>query len=212
MALENPALDESAVNENNDSDTVVRAQNGDSDALEFILDKYKNLVSFKARLYFLAGADKEDIVQEGMIGLYKAVRDFNPEKQVNFRSFAELCITRQIITAIKTATRMKHQPLNTYVSLNKPAFGEESDKTMLDTITGSEGLDPEKIYIDYEDYKNIENKIGEMLSRLEWQVLTLYLSGKSYHEIAAQLGRPEKSVDNALQRIKAKIETYVKNR
>ena len=148
-------------------------------------------------------------MQAGMIGLYKAIRDYNSEKQSSFRAFAELCITRQIITAIKTATRQKHKPLNSYVSLNKPIYDEESDRTLIDVIIGNKVLNPEEIIIDREDLAHIEAKIGEMLSDLEWKVLSLYLKGKSYQEIAQQLGRRVKSIDNALQRVKSKLETYL---
>ena len=178
-------------------------------ALEFLLNKYKNFVRAKARSYFLIGADREDLVQEGMIGLYKAIRDFREDKQASFRAFAELCITRQIITAIKTATRQKHKPLNSYVSLNKPIYDEESDRTLFDVILGPQVLNPEEIMIDREDLASIEEKIGEMLSDLEWKVLNLYLQGKSYQQIAEMLGRRIKSIDNALQRVKSKLEKYL---
>lgn len=184
---------------------------GDFEALDYLLVKYKNYVRAKARSYFLIGADREDIVQEGMIGLYKAIRDFKPEMQASFRAFAELCITRQIITAIKTATRQKHKPLNSYVSLNKPVYDEESDRTLIDVLQGSKVLNPEEIIIDREDFVHIESKIGEMLSDLEWQVLTSYLEGKSYQEIADTMHRRVKSIDNALQRVKSKLEKYLED-
>ena len=152
------------------------------------------------------GADHEDIVQEGMIGLYKAIRDFRPDKLSSFRAFAELCITRQIITAIKTATRQKHIPLNNYVSLNKPLYDEESDRTLLDVIVEGRMSDPEELIINMENVGNIRTKINEVLSSLEQQVLNAYLDGKSYQEIAEALGRHVKSIDNALQRVKRKLE------
>lgn len=192
-----------------DAFIVGLAKDGDDLALEFLLNKYKNIVRAKARSYFLIGADREDLVQEGMIGLYKAIRDYNPDKQASFRVFADLCITRQIITAIKSATRLKHKPLNSYVSLNKPVYDEESDRTLIDIITGTKVLNPEDILIDKEDLNSIEEKIGEMLSSLEWEVLGLYLMGKSYQEIADQLGRQIKSIDNALQRVKSKLEKHL---
>ena len=173
-------------------------------ALAFLLDKYKNFVRSKARSYFLIGADHEDIVQEGMIGLYKAIRDFKSQKLTSFRAFAELCVKRQIITAIKTATRQKHLPLNSYVSLNKPLYDEESDRTLLDVIEGRV-TNPEDLYISQEDLNSIQNQIGELLSDLEQQVLASFLDGKSYQEIAAALGRHVKSIDNALQRVKRKL-------
>ena len=192
-----------------DNELAALANSDDSYAQDYLLNKYKNFVRAKARSYFLIGADREDLVQEGMIGLYKAIRDYNSEKQSSFRAFAELCITRQIITAIKTATRQKHKPLNSYVSLNKPIYDEESDRTLIDVIIGNKVLNPEESIIDREDLAHIEAKIGEMLSDLEWKVLSLYLKGKSYQEIAQQLGRRVKSIDNALQRVKSKLETYL---
>ena len=185
------------------------ARNYDGDALEFLLNKYKNFVRAKARSYFLIGADREDIVQEGMIGLYKAVRDFRSSKLSSFRAFAELCITRQIITAIKTATRQKHRPLNSYVSLNKPAYDEESDRMLIDVISSVKVSNPEDIIIGREDYSTIESKMGKMLSPLEMQVLRKYIEGKSYFEVADELGRSVKSVDNALQRVKNKLEKLI---
>lgn len=192
-----------------DEDLVLLANNGDIVALETIIHKYKNFVRAKARSYFLIGADREDIVQEGMIGLYKAIRDFRADKLSSFRAFAELCITRQIITAIKTATRQKHIPLNSYISLNKPIYDEESDRTLLDILSGSKVLDPEELIISREELDAMEGKIGEILSSLEWKVLTSYLQGKSYQEIAVELNRQVKSIDNALQRVKRKLEGYL---
>ncbi len=192
-----------------DDELVVFVRNGDSGALEFLINKYKNFVRAKARSYFLIGADHEDIVQEGMIGLYKAVRDFNGDKLSSFKAFAELCITRQIITAIKTATRQKHIPLNSYVSLDKPLYDEESDRTLLDVICGTRVTDPEELLINQEEFEDIELKMGELLSDLERQVLMLYLDGRSYQEISLDLNRHVKSIDNALQRVKRKLERYV---
>ena len=189
-----------------DEGIALLAQQGDDQASEHLLNKYKNFVRSKARSYFLIGADHEDIVQEGMIGLFKAVRDYRPERLSSFRAFAELCITRQIITAIKTATRQKHIPLNSYVSLNKPIYDEESDRTLLDVITEGRVSNPEDLLIGQEDLRRIEGRIGEMLSDLEWEVLTSYLDGRSYQEIAEDLGRHVKSIDNALQRVKRKLE------
>lgn len=194
-----------------DEDIVTEAKQGSSIALEFLINKYKNFVKAKARSYFLIGADREDIIQEGMIGLYKAIRDFRGNK-ASFRAFAELCITRQIITAIKTATRQKHIPLNSYVSLNKPIYDEDSDRTLLDVLSGTRITDPEELMINREEYNDIEFKMGEILSDLEWKVLTLYLEGKSYQEIAQELGRHVKSIDNALQRVKRKLERYLEVR
>ena len=178
-------------------------------ALEYLISKYRNFVLAKARSYFLIGADREDIIQEGMIGLYKAIRDFRSDKLSSFRAFAELCITRQIITAIKTATRQKHIPLNSYVSLNKPIYDEDSDRTLLDILSGSRVSDPEELIISREEFMGIEEKMGEILSDLEWKVLMAYLDGKSYQEIAIELERHVKSIDNALQRVKRKLERYL---
>ncbi len=195
-----------------DEKIVEDAREGDSRAQEYLIKKYKNFVRAKARSYFLIGADKEDIIQEGMIGLFKAIRDFRPDKISSFRAFAELCITRQIITAIKTATRQKHIPLNSYVSLNKPIYDEESDRTLLDVLSGKRVSDPEELLISREEVTNIEAKIGEILSELEWQVLMFYLQGKSYQEIAVDLDRHVKSIDNALQRVKRKLERFLELR
>ncbi len=195
-----------------DEDVVQLAQEADGAALEYLLNKYKNFVRTKARSYFLIGADHEDIVQEGMIGLYKAIRDYRRDKLKSFRAFAELCITRQIITAIKTATRQKHIPLNNYVSLNRPIYDEDSDRTLLDVITEDAPSNPEEMFIDREDLSVIEGRIGEMLSELEKEVLVRYIAGKSYVEISEEMGRHVKSIDNALQRIKRKLLKYLKEK
>ncbi len=192
-----------------DEDVILEARAGDQQALEYLINKYKSFVRAKARTYFLIGADREDIIQEGMIGLFKAIRDYKGDKLSSFRAFAELCITRQIITAIKTATRQKHIPLNSYVSLNKPIFDEESDRTLMDIISEESISDPEELIINREEFRGIENKMGEILSSLEWEVLTSYLDGKSYQEIAEDLDRHVKSIDNALQRVKRKLEKYL---
>ena len=170
-----------------DEEIVELAQQGEQFAVEYLVDKYKNFVRAKARSYFLIGADKEDIIQEGMIGLFKAIRDYKLDKLTSFRAFAELCITRQIITAIKTATRQKHIPLNSYVSLNKPVYDEESDRTLIDILSTTKITNPEEIIISREEFIFIEKKMGEILSSLEWKVLMAYLEGKSYQEIAVEL-------------------------
>ena len=195
-----------------DEEIALLAQQADEPALEYLLGKYKNFVRSKARSYFLIGAGHEDIVQEGMIGLFKAVRDYRPDKLSSFRAFAELCVTRQIITAIKTATRQKHIPLNSYVSLNKPVFDEESDRTLLDLITEVRVTNPEDLIIGREDFVKMEGQLGDMLSRLEWDVLLAYLDGHSYQEIAVDLHRHVKSIDNALQRVKRKIEKMLEEK
>ena len=195
-----------------DEDMVILAQEGNGYAMELLLNKYKNFVRSKARSYFLIGADHEDIVQEGMIGLYKAIRDFCAEKRASFRAFAELCITRQIITAIKTATRQKHIPLNSYVSLNKPVYDDESGRTLLDIIIEGRIVNPEDLLINRESLMTIEADILAMLSGLERDVLASYLQGKSYKEIAKDLRRQVKSIDNALQRVKRKLEKIISDR
>lgn len=189
-----------------DEEVVIEAKNGNIHAQEYLISKYESFVKAKAKSYFLIGADKEDIYQEGMIGLYKAIRDFKSDKLSSFKAFAELCVTRQIITAIKTATRQKHIPLNTYISLNKPIYDEESDRTLLDILSEAKVADPEEMIISREELKYIQNEIGEVLSSLEMEVLMSYLDGKSYQEIACDLDRHAKSIDNALQRVKRKLE------
>lgn len=192
-----------------DEQLVEQVHQGNTDALDYLITKYRLFVKSKAKSYFLIGADKEDIVQEGMIGLYKAIRDFKWDKLSSFRAFAELCITRQIITAIKTATRQKHIPLNSYVSLDKPIYDEESERTLMDIIISPVTDDPERIIITQEEYSNLEHKMGEVLSELELQVLSRYLAGQSYHEISGELNRHVKSIDNALQRVKRKLERHL---
>ncbi len=193
----------------NDDELVELVHQGDMEAQETLIKRYKNFVLAKSRSYFLVGADREDIVQEGMIGLYKAVRDYKIERLASFRAFAELCITRQIITAIKAATRQKHQPLNTYISLNKPIYDEESDRTLLDVLKGGKLSNPEALFISNETYDLIESEISSMLSDLEFDVLQEYLDGKSYQNIAIALDKHVKSVDNALQRVKRKLEVFL---
>lgn len=195
-----------------DEQIIELVHKGDSDALDYLINKYQNFVRAKARSYFLIGADREDIVQEGMIGLYKAIRDYKEDKLTSFKAFAELCITRQIITAIKTATRQKHIPLNSYVSLDKPIYDEESDRTLMDVISGAKVMDPEELIINQEEFDDIEIKMGELLSDLERKVLVLYLDGRSYQEISEELNRHVKSIDNALQRVKRKLERYLELR
>ena len=197
-----------------DEELVLMAQNGDDAAQEHLLNKYKSLVRAKSRAYFLIGADTEDIIQEGMIGLYKAVRDFNDEKNASFRSFAELCVNRQMITAIKAATRQKHQPLNSYVSLNKPVYEEESEQTYMDFLQSSSDslLNPEALLIGQENKNFLEDQMVKNLSSFETRVLILYLQGRSYFEIAHVLDKPEKSIDNALQRVKKKLEKFLEEK
>jgi RNA polymerase sporulation-specific sigma factor len=196
-----------------DESLVELAHSGDDGAIDVLLTRYRHYARAKARSYFLAGADKEDIVQEGMIGLYKAIRDFEPEHNTAFRAFAELCITRQIITAIKTATRQKHQPLNSYVSLNRPVAGaEDDDRSLADSIETGDVADPAELVISAEEVRTIKAQMGEVLSPFEVEVLEYYIDGRSYQQIADMLGRHVKSIDNALQRIKRKLERHIARR
>jgi RNA polymerase sporulation-specific sigma factor len=196
-----------------DEQLVAHAREGDEDAIDVLLARYRHYARAKARSYFLAGADREDIVQEGMIGLYKAIRDYEPQHNTAFRAFAELCITRQIITAIKTATRQKHIPLNSYVSLNKAASDQEGEERPLaESIVSREILDPADLVISAEEIAGIKDSVDKHLSDLETEVLSLYMDGKSYQEIADLLGRHVKSIDNALQRIKRKLEQHLPGR
>ena len=191
-----------------DEELVVLSASGDEIATECILGRYKNLVRSKARMYFLVGADKEDIIQEGMIGLFKAIRDFNSQKPASFKGFAELCIKRQIITAVKTATRQKHMPLNTYVSLSNPMYDGESEGLLEEVLSGTSETDPERLFISKENAEFLNIKMEEVLSDLEKSVLAFYLEGKSYQEIGELLDKPQKSIDNALQRVKKKMEKF----
>jgi len=192
-----------------DEEVIQLIQQGNVEALEYIINKYKIIVLAKAKSYFLIGADREDIIQEGMIGLYKAIRDYKDDKNASFRVFAELCVTRQIITAIKTATRQKHMPLNSYVSLDKPVYEDDSEKTLVETMVGPAATEPEEIILQQEQQDYIELKISEVLSELEQRVLALYLEGQSYGEISEQLDRHVKSIDNALQRVKRKLGQHI---
>lgn len=180
----------------------------DEIAIDFLVEKYKNFVRARARTYFIVGADREDLIQEGMIGLYKAMRDFKADRTASFRAFAELCIVRQIITAIKTATRQKHIPLNSYVSLNTPIYTDESERKLEDIISEGQVASPEEEMINHEDLVAMENSIGIILSKFEARVMTAYLDGKSYQEIGEEVGRSVKSIDNALQRAKRKLEQH----
>ena len=181
----------------------------DEAALEYLIEKYKNFVLSKSRPYFLIGADKDDLIQEGMIGLYKAIMDYDDGKNASFKTFANLCITRQIITAVKASTRQKHIPLNSYLSLDKPLFDEETDVTIGATMVSELYIAPEQQIIHLEDIKNIRNAIDTVLTHMEKRVLKLYLAGKSYKKISEALKKPPKSIDNALQRVKKKLEKYM---
>jgi RNA polymerase sporulation-specific sigma factor len=190
-----------------DLQLVLRARNGDGGALDVLIRRYTGFVRLKASSYFLAGGDSEDLVQEGLIGLYKAVRDFRADKETSFRSFAELCVTRQIITAIKTATRFKHAPLNSYVSFSHTPAGQDGDGdcTLGDALPGPSTNDPSSCVISTEELQSLVGCLGATLSPLESDALRLYLDGKSYDAMAAELGCDTKTIDNALQRVKRKI-------
>ncbi len=185
---------------------VKMAHSGDSESLAFLINKYQNFVQMKTRPYFLIGADKEDLVQEGMIGLYKAIRDFKEDMMTSFKAFADLCITRQIITAIKMANRQKHGPLNAYISLDKPLYDDESNYTLMDMISEQGITNPEVLIINQENFDDIDQKISKLLSNLEKRTLDLYMRGHTYVEISEELNTHVKSIDNALQRVKRKLE------
>src|SRR5918912_464019 len=197
-----------------DLQLVLKARNGDGGAMDVLMRRYTGFVRLKASSYFLAGGDSEDLVQEGLIGLYKAVRDFRPDKETSFRSFAELCVTRQIITAIKTATRFKHTPLNTYVSFSHTPAGQEADGdcTLGDALPGPSVDDPSICVISNEELQSLVFTLGTGLSKLESDALRLYLEGSSYEEMAAELGCDTKTIDNALQRVKRKVLNHQRER
>ena len=196
-----------------DDELAARFQSGDRLALEALIARYRRFARAKSRGYFLVGGDADDIEQEALIGLYKAARDFRPEHQASFRAFAELCITRQIITAIKTATRQKHQPLNQYVSISGVRGGDDpGERSVEELLHSHHDGDPADNVISSERMQSMRSSMAEMLSGLEVDVLKLYVEGKSYQEIGEQLGRHVKSIDNALQRIKRKLETHITER
>ena len=197
-----------------DLQLVMRARNGDSKALDELIRRYQGFVRLKASSYFLAGGDSEDLIQEGLIGLYKAVRDFRADKETSFRSFAELCVTRQIITAIKTATRFKHAPLNTYVSFSHTPAGQESeaDCTLGEALPGPSVDDPSVCLISTEELQSLVFTLGTGLSKLEADALKLYLEGESYETMAERLGCDTKTIDNALQRVKRKVLSHQQSR
>src|SRR5947199_4739273 len=214
MAARPATAAQKAQREVEDLHLVLRARDGDGGALDVLIRRYTGFVRLKASSYFLAGGDSEDLIQEGLIGLYKAVRDFRSDKETSFRSFAELCVTRQIITAIKTATRCKHAPLNTYVSFSHTPAGQESDSecTLGDALPGPGVDDPSVCVISTEELQSLVFTLGSGLSQLEADALRLYLEGSSYEEVAEDLGCDTKTIDNALQRVKRKILTHQKSR
>jgi RNA polymerase sporulation-specific sigma factor len=195
--------------EQSDDELAVLAQSGDSLAQQALIDRYRRCVRAKGRGYFLVGGDAEDIQQEALIGLYKAIRDYQVERQASFRAFAELCITRQIITAIKTATRQKHQPLNQYVSISAPRPGDDGGERPIEDLLDTNGADPADQVVSNERMASMRCAMAEMLSGLEVDVLRLYVEGRTYQEIGEELGRQVKSIDNALQRIKRKLDVHL---
>ena len=214
MAARPATAAQKAQRELEDLQLVLKARNGDSTAMDALIRRYTGFVRLKASSYFLAGGDAEDLIQEGLIGLYKAVRDFRSDKETSFRSFAELCVTRQIITAIKTATRFKHAPLNTYVSFSHTPAGQEADSecTLGDALPGPSVDEPSVCVISTQELQSLVFTLGTGLSRLESDALRLYLEGSSYEEMAEELGCDTKTIDNALQRVKRKVLAHQKTR
>ncbi len=214
MAARPVTAAQKAQRELEDLQLVIRARNGDGNALDALIRRYTGFVRLKASSYFLAGGDSEDLIQEGLIGLYKAVRDFRADKETSFRSFAELCVTRQIITAIKTATRFKHTPLNTYVSFSHTPAGQDTDSecTLGDALPGPSVDDPSVCVISTQELQSLVFTLGTGLSPLESDALRLYLEGSSYEEMAAELGCDTKTIDNALQRVKRKVLAHQQSR
>jgi RNA polymerase sporulation-specific sigma factor len=192
-----------------DENIIKYIQSGDSNALDFLINKYKNFVEYRVSSYYIIGADKEDLIQEGMIGLFKAIRDFNNDRNTSFKTFADMCIKRQVITAIKSATRQKHIPLNSYISLDGPVSSNDDDRSLLELLSGKNSLNPEELLITNEKAKIIENILTELLTDLEKNVLILYLEGQTYKEISEKFNRSVKAIDNALTRVKRKLERYI---
>jgi len=214
MAARPATAAQKAQRELEDLQLVLRARNGDGGAMDVLIRRYTGFVRLKASSYFLAGGDSEDLIQEGLIGLYKAVRDFRADKETSFRSFAELCVTRQIITAIKTATRFKHTPLNTYISFSHTPAGQEADSecTLGDALPGPNVDEPSVCVISTEELQSLVFTLGTGLSKLESDALRLYLEGSSYEEMAERLGCDTKTIDNALQRVKRKVLAHQQSR
>lgn len=194
-----------------DEAVVKLAQDGDPLAMEYLLDQYKTLVSHKCRPYFLVGADRDDMIQEGMIGLYKALREYDPARSLSFSQYAELRIQNQVMSAVRATSRQKHIPLNYYVSLSTPVYEDGASRTLMDTLVEQKNVDPMELIIDQEDLDSIESHLMPLLSPLEREVFYLYVDGKSYQEIAKTLGRTTKSIDNTIQRLKFKLEDVLKS-
>lgn len=191
-----------------DEELIQCLRSGQSDIMDYIMNKYKNLVRKRANAMYLIGGDTDDLIQEGMIGLFKAIRDFKKDKEVSFYSFADLCVSRQIYNAVEASQRKKHQPLNTYVSLNA-GIHEEHEDSLLDVLTSIDSLNPEQVLIDRESTAAIEKQMNHLLSDMEKKVIQYYLQGMNYHQIAEIIGKQPKSVDNALQRIKGKLSKLI---
>lgn len=192
-----------------DEELVETAQQGDDGAAEYLFTKYRSIILSKAKSYFIAGADRDDIMQEGLIGLHKGIRDFRPTKGASFRPFAEMCITRQVITAVKAASRQKHAPLNYYLSLDKPIYTDGTDRQLIDILPDQQVTDPEEVFLVREELDDVRNSLRAMLSEFEYRVFLLYLREQSYREIAYVLETTSKAVDNALCRVKRKIEEKI---
>lgn len=192
-----------------DEDIIKEAKFGDRESLDFLIAKYRHFVKMKSRNYFLIGAEADDVIQEGLVGLYKAILDYNEEKLTSFKVFAELCINRQIITAIKTNNRQKHMPLNFYISLDKPIYEDNPDSTLIEMVAERFDNDPERLYIAEEEMREIQFNMKKLLTELEHTVLRLYIEGKSYREMSNSLGKDVKAIDNALQRIRYKAQNYI---
>lgn len=200
---------EQIVQNEEDKKYILKIKDGDEASLNMIMEKYKGFVYSRAKSFFIVGAEQEDIIQEGMIGLFKAIKGYDLEKEVSFKSFADLCIRRQIITAIKASTRQKHMPLNSYLSLNKSSFDEETDREVIEQLDVEMIPDPLETITKKETYRNLEIKMTEILSEFEQQVFNEYLNGESYVRIANKLNSHVKAVDNAIQRIKKKVEKNI---
>ncbi len=192
-----------------DEQLVETAQQGEDGAAEYLFAKYRSIILSKAKSYFIAGADRDDIMQEGLIGLHKAIRDFCPDKGASFRPFAEMCITRQVITAVKAASRQKHAPLNYYLSLDKPIYTDGTDRQLIDILPDQQVSDPEEVFLVREELDLVRSSLRAMLSDFEYRVFLLYLREQSYREIAYLLETTPKAVDNALCRVKRKIEEKI---
>lgn len=194
-----------------EEDAVKQARDDNPYAFEYLILKYNNFIKYKTNSYYILGGDREDLIQEGLIGLYNAIMAYDSSRRISFKNFADLCITRQILTAIKAATRKKHMPLNSYVSLNKPIYDEENDRLLQEVLISDKDLDPIEILMDEEEMKAIEISLSSILSKLELEILMHYLDGKSYKEIAVETNKSEKCIDNALQRIRRKLASYYIN-